>query len=103
MRSEEQGKRAVKTYIVGYDLNRPQQEYPELIAAIKKIGTTWWHHLDSTWIVKSDLSAAEIRDLLTRHIDSNDELLVAALTGESAWIGFNERGAKWLNDNIVPS
>jgi hypothetical protein len=92
----------VKTYMVGYDLNRPHKDYPDLIAAIKKYGT-YWHHLDSTWLIKTNESAVQIRDKLRVHIDDNDELLVAALTGESAWAGFDDKGSQWLNDNILPS
>jgi hypothetical protein len=91
----------MKTYVVGYDLNRPRgaDDYPELIEAIKSYGT-WWHHLDSTWIVKSDLRAADIRDALMKHVDSGDELLVASLSGEAAWIGFGEKGSAWLKGNL---
>lgn len=55
----------MSTYLIGYDLNRPRNDtdYPDLIEAIKAFGT-WWHYLDSTWIVKSDKSAVEIRDAL---------------------------------------
>jgi hypothetical protein len=59
--------------------------------------------LDSTWIIKTNDSAATIRDSLARYTDANDELLVAALTGESAWKGFNDEGSQWLKDNITPS
>lgn len=93
----------MKTYIIGYDLNKTGQDYKDLIDKIKSEFTTWWHHLDSTWIVKSNLTAVEIRDRLKPFIDSNDELLVASLAGESAWAGFNDKGAKWLRDNIIPS
>lgn len=93
----------MKTYIIGYDLNKTGQDYTDLIDKIKATFSTWWHHLDSTWIVKSDLSAEQIRTFLVTHIDSNDELLIASLTGESAWSGFNEKGSKWLRENIQPS
>jgi hypothetical protein len=84
------------TYLVGYDLNKPNQDYAELIEAIKAIsGGTWWHNLDSTWIFRSELSALEIRNALTPHIDRNDELLVVALTGEGAW-RLSPRGSDWL-------
>lgn len=92
----------MKTYLVGYDLNRPAQDYQALTAAIKEYGT-WWHHLDSTWIIKTDDSAASIRDHLSAHLDENDELLVVALTGEAAWRGFNAKGAQWLRNNIQPT
>ncbi len=90
----------MKTYLIGYDLNSPGKDYAELIKAIKELSNNWWHHLDSTWIVKHDGSAVSIRDSLKRHIDSNDELLVVKLSGEGAWSGFNEKGSKWLNDNL---
>ena len=89
----------MKSYMVGYDLNSPGQNYDKLIDALKSY-PNWWHYLDSTWILKTDATAAQIRDHLVHFIDKNDELLVARLTGESAWRGFDERGSKWLKDNL---
>ena len=91
----------MSTYLIGYDLNRPRgnNDYSELIAAIKTIGA-WWHHLDSTWIVKSDNTAVWIRDLLKPYVDSGDELLVVKLSGEGAWTGFNTKGSQWLKDSL---
>ncbi len=91
----------MKTYLVGYDLNRPRGEddYPNLAEALKGFGT-WWHHLDSTWIIKSDLTAVEIRDQLKPLVDGSDELLVATLAGEAAWVGFNTKGSEWLKNNL---
>jgi hypothetical protein len=60
----------VKTYLIGYDLNRPAQNYEQLIERIKQLFSTWWHNLDSTWIVKSDLPALTICDDLKRYIDA---------------------------------
>jgi hypothetical protein len=93
----------LKTYLIGYDLNRPGQNYPELFDAIKQVGGTWWHCLDSTWIVKSDSTAKAIRDELAPHVDQGDELLVVNLTGESAWRGFNKECSDWLLNNIEPN
>lgn len=89
----------MKTYLIGYDLNKNGQEYDSLIEEIKRLGK-WWHCLDSTWIIKSNATAMAIRDQLSPFIDSNDELLVAALSGEAAWKGFSEKCSKWLKDNL---
>lgn len=89
----------MKTYLIGYDLNKQGQDYTTLIEKIKKIGL-WWHCLDSTWIVKSDNTAVEIRDFLKQFIDNNDELLVVHLSGEAAWKGFSDDCSKWLKDNL---
>jgi hypothetical protein len=88
------------TYLIGYDLNKSDKDYPKLIEAIKGLTDTWWHHLDSTWIIKHAGTAATIRGILKPHIDSDDELLVVKLTGEGAWTGFNDKGSKWLTDNL---
>ena len=88
------------TLLIGYDLDKPDQDYKELIEAIKGLGA-WWHHLDSTWLVKSDLTAVEARDSLRKHIGASDELLVISVTGrQAAWFGFNETGSKWIKDNL---
>ncbi len=89
----------MNTILIGYDLNKTGQDYSTLIEKIKTFAT-WWHHLDSTWIVKTDLTCVQVRDILKSLIDSNDELLVVKLTSEGAWCGFNEKGSKWLKDNL---
>lgn len=89
----------MRTYLIGYDLNKPGQNYENLIAAIKKFGT-WWHGLDSTWLVKSSSSAAQIRDSLHPHMDASDELMVLEISGSAAWVGFNEECSSWLKNNL---
>ncbi len=64
--------------MVGYDLNKPAQNYKGRIDALKTYGTRW-HSLDSTWIIEPDQTANAIRDDLAQYLDSNDELLVAAI------------------------
>lgn len=88
-----------KSYLIGYDLNKSGQDYKTLIDEIKKLGT-WWHCLDSTWIIKADSSCELIRNHLKKFIDSNDELLVVCLTGEGAWIGFSNECSNWLKNNL---
>ncbi|MBD2900068.1 hypothetical protein amrb99_90660 [Actinomadura sp. RB99] len=90
----------VKSLLVGYDLNRPGQDYDSLIKELKEF-RTYWRHLDSTWIVRTEKTATQVRDVLMRHIDSSDELLVVELTGNGAWAGFSPRGSKWLKDNLL--
>jgi len=86
------------TYIVGYDLISPGKDYKNLIDAIKTYA--WWHCLDSTWIIKSEKAATQVRDHLIQHIDSNDRLLVANLGGTAAWFGFDKSCSDWLTNNL---
>lgn len=90
----------MRTILIGYDLKSPGRDYTSLYEGIKALGPPWWHHLDSTWLINTEKSAAAVRDALKEHLDRNDELLVIDVSGRSrAWHGFNERGSKWLRDS----
>lgn len=90
----------MNTLLIGYDLNKVGQNYENLIAQIKAMGA-WWHHLDSTWLVKTSETHTSARDRLRPHIDRNDELLVIDVTGDAAaWYGFTDKGGRWLHENL---
>lgn len=96
------GKECIKrmaAYIVSYDLNKPRanDDYKNLIEQLKTYAK-WWHYLDSTWVIQSTQTSAQIRDTLRAYVDSGDELLVARLTGEAAWVGFDDNASKTLKD-----
>lgn len=85
---------------IAYDLNGPGQNYSGLIRAIKALSGTWWHHLDSMWLLKTTLTCVSIRDRLRPYLDANDELLVVELGPTAAWAGFNAKGSNWLKNNL---
>ena len=73
-------------YAVNYDLKKPGQNYNDLHEAIKGCGT-WWHHLGSTWLVDTNLSAAGIWSRLEPHVDKNDSFLVIGVTADyQGWL-----------------
>jgi hypothetical protein len=92
------------TYLIIYDINKEGAAYSEanrrLIEKIKSLFSTWWHHLDSTWIVVTSLTAAQVRNALQPVLDSNDELLVVKSGEEGAWCGFSQAGSGWLKQNL---
>lgn len=70
---------------VSYDLRKPGRDYQPLYNALARLGAT--RILLSEWIVALDrVSAEQVRDALLRFIDSNDRLLVVAI---SDWATFN--------------
>lgn len=89
----------MKTYVIGYDLHRPGQDYALLFEALKSY-KIYWHCLDSTWLIHTSQSAAEVRDYLVQYIDRNDSLMVARLSGEAAWQGFSAEGSAWLKQQL---
>jgi hypothetical protein len=89
-------------YMIGYDLHpKVGESYDELIAAIKSVGTDWWHCLDSTWLVVTAKTSVQVRDELWRHMKADDQLLVVAYAPHnSAWAGFQGDCQEWLKKNM---
>jgi hypothetical protein len=89
----------MNSLLVIYDLNIPGKDYATLIAKIKSLGT-WWHCFDSTWLVKSTLTATQMRDVLKGYVDRSDEVIVFDATGDDwASYGLSADCAAWLKAN----
>jgi len=85
--------------LITYDLKKPGRNYDNLHDAIKKLGS-WWHCLESTWIVDTTKSASEIRDTLKSHIDTNDDLAVFSLSSGWATYGLSDECNNWLRNHL---
>jgi hypothetical protein len=72
----------VSALLITYDLNKPGQDYDKLYEKIKGLGS-WWHHLDSTWIVTSALAPSEAFDQLKPTLDESDRVLIVNITGDA--------------------
>lgn len=80
-------------------LREAREKNLNLVEGIKNLGN-WWHWLEATYLVKSDLTAVEIRDVLKGHLASTDKLLIAKLSGSAAWVGFSDQSAEWLKTTL---
>lgn len=87
------------THLITYDLRSPGRDYEPVYDHIKSLGK-WWHNIDSTWIVVSNLSDVQIRDGLSAVVDGNDKVVVLTLAGSGAWRGLTTSGSTWLKDNL---
>lgn len=87
-------------FIVSYDLRSPQRDYTSLIAAIKT-ADKWAKPLESTWVIWTPKTAAQVLAVLRQCIDSNDGLLVIKLSDEKdgAWVGINGQAANFMTAN----
>ncbi|PKM24022.1 MAG: hypothetical protein CVV09_16470 [Gammaproteobacteria bacterium HGW-Gammaproteobacteria-13] len=86
----------MKLYQITYDL-RKQRDYQSLYEEIKAYGT-WCHALESTWVIATSQSAAQVRDNLQTVMDADDRLLVTRLQGDAAWRGLTDEKTKWLQN-----
>lgn len=81
--------------LITYDLKRPGQNYNALHGEIKKAGT-WWHHLESTWLIETDLTPKQWHERLAPHLDSNDHILVIQVA-RNFWGLLPQKAWEWIS------
>jgi hypothetical protein len=88
--------------LIAYDLHDPKGAlHDRLVEKIMSLGS-WWHHLETIWIVKSVHGPGHIRDHLQLHIGNDDQLLIIDITGAAAEaVGLNEAGTAWLQETLA--
>jgi hypothetical protein len=77
------------TYLISYDLTKPDQDYEDLWTLLKKWGAK--RVLKSAWALKTDRSAKDIREALTGDkgpLDANDRLVIV-------------KADEWANHNPI--
>lgn len=85
--------------LITYDLNKPGQNYEKLYDKIKTFGA-WWHHIDSTWIVDTNLTVGEVNDRLLSVMDDSDSVLILNITGDT-YAGWLPQDAwNWLKSHM---
>ena len=101
LRSLLENRTGARAILIVYDIHpRFGQASEAVIKEIKSLGT-WWHHLETAWIVRSIKTPAEIRNVLRPLLGFDDQVLVIDISGDVAgWAGVNEAGSQWLRENI---
>lgn len=86
-------------YIVSYDLSEPGQRYDELVNKIKE-ADAWARLGGSAYLVKSDKSAADLRNKYRTVMDDNDKIYVGVVTAPAAWYGMPKDVSDWIVNNV---
>jgi hypothetical protein len=71
----------VAVLIVSYDLKTSGRDYSSLHNAIRSNCKAWWHYLQSTWLVDTNLDVNTFANALLPHITQQDRLLVIEVSG----------------------
>ena len=89
------------TILIAYDIHPSASDASERVTdEIRSLGE-WWHHLESTWLVKTDRTPEQIRDLLKQHVGCDDQLLIVDMSqNAAAWFGVDDAGSRWLEANF---
>jgi hypothetical protein len=88
------------TYIVSYDLTATDKDYDKVIQFLKSRSSHWWHYLGNTWVIVTDLTAADLHHRIKQHTDADDKVLIVESAGGGAWSGFPVKASEWLKKNV---
>ncbi len=91
-------------YVVSYDLSK-SRNYTGLHEALKGY-PSWWHYLDSTWLIISQNDSQQVYRELSQHIDPEDKMLVMEAGKDYyGWISEHtwQRIERYCNNKTVPS
>jgi hypothetical protein len=83
-----------RTIQISYDLSRPGDEYPELLAYLHRHRAT--KPLGGTWFIKTRRTAVEVRDDILRLAHDEDEIVVMDVTGVQWATTFEDVTTDWM-------
>jgi hypothetical protein len=64
-----------KIYVVSYHFRNSADDYPDFFDALQDFDS-WWHFIQGTWLITTDLGAKEIYEKLNPSIDDEVNLLI---------------------------
>jgi len=71
-------------YWIGYDLDKPGQNYPDLIKRLEELRAV--RVLKSDWLLgHNSTNPEQLRNDLSRFLDKNDRIIVSELKNNAAW------------------
>jgi hypothetical protein len=91
----------MRIFVVTYELNQKNKDYSGFYKELQKT-KTWWHHLESTWLLWTDETAKEIFDRLIPYIDNKDYLLIIE-AGRDRYGWLPEKAWTWIDAGIASS
>ena len=83
----------MRTFLVSYDLAKPNLNQPYIADAIMSLGAAWARPLANVWYLRADNSGAEIEARLSRLLDEEDGLLVQETRGDALMLN---TGLRWF-------
>lgn len=83
----------MRTYLVSYDLAKPDLNGPYVADALMSLGESWARPLANVWYLRTLATDAEIELRLSRLLDDGDGLLVQETKGEAALVN---TGLRWF-------
>ena len=89
----------MRTIQVNEDLRKPGRDYQPVYEYIKG-HPGWCHSLDSCWLIRTEKTAADVRDELMELVDSSDEVATFDVTQDLWATNFSDKRTEWLKNQM---
>jgi hypothetical protein len=83
----------MRTFLVSYDLAKPQLNQPYLAEAIMSLGAAWARPLENVWYLRAEETQTEIEIRLARLLDEHDGLIIQETRGDARMLN---TGLRWF-------
>ena len=87
-----------RTIQISYDLSRPGDKYPALLAYLHRHRAT--KPLGGTWFIKTPRTAVEVRDEILELAYDEDEIVVLDVTGVEWATTFEDVTTDWMQSEM---
>ncbi len=89
----------MRLFLIAYDLAKSNRNKHAIATAIMGIGQAWARPLETTWYVRAQTSEAVIQDRLSEMLDTDDGLLVQAVSEDAHLVNTSLR---WFRQRRTP-
>jgi hypothetical protein len=84
-------------YLISYDLKKPGKDYTTLYEKLKS-GLSWWHYLESTWLIHTNDTVEVWSDKIRSVIDENDIFIVIDVTKRPRQGWLPTKAWEWIRE-----
>ena len=88
----------MKVLLVTYDLRHPGQNYTGFYSTLQK-SKFWWHYLESTWLLATELSPRDWYNKLKTSMAENDNLLIIEVK-RNYYGSLTEEAWNWIVEHL---
>ena len=90
----------MSTIQINYDLVAPGRNYQPVYNYIKSHGT-WARPLQSLWLIRTNKTAATVRNELNRLVDRNDKVATFDVTNDDWATNFVDDTTNWMHGHMA--
>jgi hypothetical protein len=89
----------MNTILIHYELHGANRDYDALYQRIMSCGS-WCHVHESLWLVKTEKTAAQVRNHVRSVLRQGDQVITIDVTGRSWATNYTNEQTDWMHENI---